>query len=130
MIIVKETYNKVNGTEVEYVKSQYQDNTIILYKDIYHATNIFVQMPEYNWYLYNLDEKHDLRPFENFSPPLKIVFEESDLQNYKGRIILIDREGLEWYNEMAEKYQLKELARNRIRTTYRGSDYQIITVEK
>lgn len=130
VIIVKETYKPVNGTEVEYVKSQYQDNTIILYKDIYHATNIFVQMPEYNWYLYNIDEKHDLQPFENFSPPLKIIFEESDLQNYKGRIILIDHEGLEWYNEMVEKYKLKEIARNRIRTTYRGSDYQIITVEK
>lgn len=61
VIIVKETYKPVNGTEVEYVKSQYQDNTIILYKDIYHATNIFVQMPEYNWCLYDIDEKHDLQ---------------------------------------------------------------------
>lgn len=87
-------------------------------------------MPEYNWCLYDIDEKHDLQPFENFSPPLKIILEESDLQNYKGRIILIDHEGLEWYNEMVEKYELKEIARNRIRTTYRESDYQIITVEK
>lgn len=130
MIIVRDIYESANGTEVEYIKGQYQDNTIILYKDIYHATNIFVQMPEYNWYLYNLDEKHDLKPFENFSPPLKIIFEEKELQNYKGRIILIDHEGLEWYNEMVEKYELKELTRNRIRTPYRGSDYQIITVEK
>lgn len=129
-IIIEENYDSTNGEEVRYIQEQYKEGNMILYQDYFHASNIFVQMPEYNWYLYHIDPNHDVTPFENYSPPLKITFDEDFLDNYHGRIILIDHEGLEWYNEMAEKYDLKEIARKKIRPKYRGFVYQIITVEK
>lgn len=129
-IIIEENYDSTNGEEVRYIQEQYKEGNMILYQDYFHASNIFVQMPEYNWYLYHIDPNHDVTPFENYSLPLKITFEEDFLDDYHGRIILIDHEGLEWYNEMAEKYDLKEIARKKIRPKYRGFVYQIITVEK
>lgn len=129
-IVIKENYGANNGKEVEYIKQQCEEETIILYKDIFHATAIQVQMPEYNWYLYHIDPNHDVKPFENFSPPLKIIFEENFLENYYGRIIIIDHDELEFYKELANKYELTEIEKRYIRTNYRGFGYQIITVEK
>lgn len=130
VLTVRDNYGSENGKEIEYIKEQYTEGTMILYKDVYHGTDIQVQMPEYNWYLYNIDEKHDLKPFENFSPPLKIVFDEETLANYHGRLIIIDHDDLGFYHELAQRYELKELAKQYIRPNYRGISFNIITVEK
>ena len=45
-IIINENYDKTNGEEISYIKEQYQEGDIILYGDYFHASNIFVQMPE------------------------------------------------------------------------------------
>ncbi len=129
-IVIEESYDNTNGEEIQYIKEQYNEKAIILYQDFFHATNIQVQMPEYSWYLYNISSNHDLKPFENFSPPLKIIFKEDFLDNYHGRIILIDHDELQFYNMLKEKYKFTEIARKRIRINYRGFTYQIITVEK
>jgi len=130
IIVIGENYNKSNGEEVQYIKNIYKDEDIIIYNDIFHGTNIFVQIPEYNWYLEHIDPEKNITPYENFSPPLKITFEEEFLKNYKGRIIIIDHEELEWYNNINEKYNLKEIERKQFKSNYRGIVYQIILVEK
>ena len=129
-LTIRDNYGSENGKEIAYIKEQYTEGSMILYKDVYHGTDIQVQMPEYNWYLYNIDEKHDLKPFENFSPPLKIVFDEQTLADYHGRIIIIDHDDLGFYHELAQRYELKELAKQYIRPNYRGISFNIITVEK
>jgi len=129
-IVIRESYHNTNKEEVRYIEEQYKKGDMLLYADYFHGTNIAVQMPEYAWYLYNIDPSHNVKPFENFSPPIEIIFEEEVLANYKGRIILIDHENLQFYEEIKSKYEIKELARKRIRPHYRGDVYQIITIEK
>ncbi len=97
ILFMKRNYDDSNKSEVEYVKQQYaklekeakqqgNQDVIILYQDIFNATNIQVQMPEYNWYLYYIDPSHSEKAFENFRPDLKLTFDEEFLKNYKRKI--------------------------------------------
>lgn len=141
ILVMKRNYDASNKSEVEYVKEQYaklkeelegKDNqdVIILYQDIFHGTNIHVQMPEYNWYLYYIDPTHNEKAYENFSPPIKLTFDEDFLEKYQGKLIIIDQGSLEWYNEIADKYQIKQLERKSIYVSYSEKTYEIITAEK
>lgn len=136
VLVMKRNYDASNKSEIEYVKEQYaslkKDNeeVIILYNDIFHGTNIQVQMPEYNWYIYYIDPNHNEKAHENFCPPMKYVFDEDFLENYQGKLIIIDYDGLEWYHEIEEKYGLKEIESKNIKVSYNEKTYAIITAEK
>ncbi len=144
--VIKRNYNDTNKAEIQYIQEQYnklkeqvdlenaklpeeeKQDVIILYTDIYHGTNIQVQMPEYNWYLYHIGTSFNEK--DNFCPPLKLTVTEDFLEKYKGKLIIIDHEGLEWYNEIAEKYGLKEIDKKTMWVGYNELVYGIVTAEK
>ena len=136
MIIVRDIYEPANETEVEYIKGQYQDNTIILYKDIYHATNIFVQMPEYNWYLYNLFydyENWNVEPaYKAFGKEMIYTNNIETLENYKGRIWIVNSDNYSIYEEFKEKYgdRIELIKQEIFNTEYHGYNYSICLIEK
>ena len=99
--IIKINYSSNNGGEIEYIKKQYTEGTIILYKDVLHDTYLQIKMPEYNWYLYSVNNNKN---YENFSPPLNVIYDTNVLDEYHGKIIIIDHEKLNFYNELKEKY--------------------------
>lgn len=43
---------------------------------------------------------------------------------------MIDHDTLEWYNEMKQKYNLKQIERKDIYVSYNAKNYAIITAEK
>ena len=129
-MIVIEDYDPSNGEEIRFLQENYQEGDMILYQDIYQGPNVMVHFPEYNQYLYHIDPNHDVKPFENFSPPTKIIFDEETLKNYTGRIILIDNAQLQFYNEIIKKYDVKEIERKTTRPRYRSLTYQFVIVEK
>ncbi len=43
---------------------------------------------------------------------------------------MIDHDTLEWYNEMEQKYNLKQIERKDIYVSYSEKNYIIITAEK
>ena len=128
--VVINNYNSINGQEVKYIEDNYEEGDIIVYKDYFKGIDIGIHLPEYNWYYYYIDPNHDASGFETFCPPLKVTFDEDFFDDYKGKIIIVDNDGLELYNELSEKYELKEIKRNRFPTTYKDRTYNIIVVEK
>lgn len=119
-------YDSNRGKEIQYLQEQYGENTILLYSDFFHGSNLAVQTPQYEWYKYQQEISDNLKPFEWIKTTLNGEF----LENYHGKIIIVDHEGLELYKELQEKYELKELARKQFNIAYRSLIYHIVTVEK
>lgn len=125
IIKTEANYAQSNQEIIEYLEKQYQDDTIILYSDIYHGTSLAVQTPEYNWYIYRMEPNENIKPFER----IKTTENEEFLNNYKGRIIIVDHDG-ELYQELGEKYQLKQTEQKKMNIGYRNLWYQLTIVEK
>jgi len=68
----------------------------------------------------------EVKPFELSTKAVNSQF----LEEYHGKIILIDSEGTVAYQDMTNKYQLKEIEKKRIQIKYRGMVYHIIILEK
>lgn len=123
---IKENYDISNGTEIQYIQEQYDDNMILLYTDIFLASSLAEQLPDYRWCYYLGDDTVEVKPFELSTKAVNSEF----LEEYHGKIILIDSEGTAQYEEMTNRYQLKEIGKKRIQIKYRGMIYHIIILEK
>ncbi|MCI9087236.1 MAG: hypothetical protein HFJ32_01570 [Clostridia bacterium] len=123
---IKENYDISNGQEIQYIQEKYDENTILVYSDIFLASSLAEQLPDYNWCYYLGDNAVELKPFELSTKAVNSQF----LEEYHGKIILIDSEGTVAYRDMSNKYQLKEIEKKRIQIKYRGMVYHIIILEK
>ena len=123
---IKENYDISNGTEIQYIQEQYNENTILLYTDIFLASSLAEQLPEYHWCYYLGDDTVEVKPFEISTRAVNSEF----LDEYHGKIILIDSEETATCQDMTNRYQLKEIERKRIQIKYRGIIYHIIILEK
>lgn len=123
---IRENYNISNGKEIQYIQENYDENTILLYTDIFLASSLAEQLPEYNWCYYLGDNTIEIEPFELSTKVINSKF----IEEYHGKIILIDSEGTVTYQSIADRYKLKEIEKNRIQINYRGIIYHIIILEK
>ena len=123
---LKENYDISNGTEIQYIQEQYDDNTILLYTDIFLASSLAEQLRDYYWCYYLGDDTIEVKPFELSTKAVNSEF----LEEYQGKIILIDSEETATCQDMTNRYQLKEIERKRIQIKYRGIIYHIIILEK
>lgn len=123
---IKENYDISNGQEIQYIQEKYDEDTILVYSDIFLASSLAEQLPDYNWCYYLGDNAMEVKPFELCTKTVNSQF----LEEYHGKIILIDSEGTVAYQDMTNKYKLKEIEKKRIQIKYRGMIYHIIILEK
>ncbi len=91
-------YNPSNQEPLNYIRDEIKEGDIIVYKDINIGSLAAVEFTENSQYFYNVDYWPVEEAYKAFSPQMKTVTQLDEVENYSGRIWVIDSDGEYMYN--------------------------------
>lgn len=95
---LKTSYDPKNQEPIEYIRDQIKEGDIIIYKEIGIGSLVAIEFPENNQYFYNKDYWSVEEAYKAFSPQMKTVRDLNEIENYSGRIWVIDNKDSFTYN--------------------------------
>ncbi len=124
-------YDETNMKQIEYLKENVKKDDIIIYSNIGNGGVIAAFFPENKQYFINLGGWDIIEAYKAYGPGMETVssYEEA-INNYTGRIWLIDSEYPDLYNNFPkEGIRLKE-GPIKFETKYQGYIYNFFLLEK
>lgn len=124
-------YDKSNMKQIEYIKEEIKKDDIIIYSNIGNGGVIAAFFPENKQYFYNGQYWDVEEAYKAYGPGMETIYNYNDiLENYKGRIWLIDSEYMGLWEEIPKEgiTILKET--KRFDTKYQNYIYNIMLLEK
>lgn len=137
--IINNNYDKSNMTQIEYLKENIEKNDILVYSNIGNGAVFAVNFKNNNQYFFNGDHWNIEEAYKAYSPQMRTVEDLDFLNDYKGRIWVIDSSDNGFYNtyfKNKEEYKFISLKKFNTRypssfdTNYTGYDYSLILIEK
>ena len=124
-------YDSSNMKQIEYIKENIQDDDILIYTNIGNGGVVAAFFPEYKQYFINKDHWDVEVAYKAYGPGMETVYSFEDvLENFHGRIWLIDSEGMGLWNEFP-KDDIKVLKdKVEFKTKYQNYNYGIMLLEK
>ena len=95
---LKTAYDEKNREPFEYIKSEIKDGDIIIYKEIGIGSLTAIEFSENNQYFYNKDNWSVEKAYGAFAPQMKTIRDLKNIENYSGRIWVIDNKDSFTYN--------------------------------
>ena len=127
---IQMNYYSGNKEVYEYLESKIEENDLIIYSNIGNGGVVAAYFPENKQYFLNLEYWDVEEAYKAYGPGMETVTTWDFLDEYTGRIWLIDSENIDLYNSMPkDNIEVIEEAK-RIDTKYHDYIYNIILVEK
>ncbi len=123
-------YYPENLKVYDYIDENIQEGDIIVYSNIGNGGVVAAYFPEYEQYFLNFDHWDVEEAYKAYGPGMKTVTDWSFLENYKGRIWLIDSEYMGLYDVFPKENIKVLLDAKRIDTKYHEYIYNIMLLEK
>ena len=124
-------YDSSNMKQIEYIKEEIKKEDIIVYSNIGNGGVIAAFFPENKQYFYNGQHWNVEEAYKSYGPGMETIYDYNDiLENYTGRIWLIDSEYMGLWDEFPKDgiTVLKEA--ERFDTKYQNYIYNIMLLEK
>lgn len=130
-------YDKTNMKQINYLKENIKKDDIIVYQDIGNGSVYAVNFKENKQYFYNKENWNVKEAYEAYLPQMQTVTNLDFLENYKGRVWLIDY-NRNLYNQTFNNGNYIVLDEKSITTKYpsifdtkySGYSYDLILLEK
>lgn len=124
-------YEESNMKQIEYLRENIQKDDIIVYSNIGNGGVVAAFFPENKQYFYNGGYWDIEEAYKAYGPGMETIYDYNDiLENYHGRIWLIDSEYMGLYEEFP-KEGIKVLeGPMRFDTKYQNYIYNIMLLEK
>ena len=117
--------------QIEYIKENIQEDDIIVYSNIGNGGVIAAFFPENKQYFYNGQHWDVEEAYKAYGPGMETIYDYNDiLDNYKGRIWLIDSEYMGLWEEFPKEGITILKDAKRFDTKYQNYIYNIMLVEK
>ena len=127
---IQMNYYSGNKEVYEYLESKIEENDLIIYSNIGNGGVVAAYFPENKQYFLNFGYWDVEEAYKAYGPGMETVTTWDFLDEYTGRIWLIDSENIDLYNSMPkDNIEVIEEAK-RIDTKYHDYIYNIILVEK
>lgn len=123
-------YNSNNTDVYDYIKENIQEGDIIVYSNIGNGGVVAAYFPEYEQYFLNFDHWDVEEAYKAYGPGMKTVTTWDFLNDYTGRIWLIDSEYMGLYEVFPKENIQIILDAKRIDTTYHEYIYNVMLIEK
>lgn len=124
-------YDKSNMKQIEYIKENIQVDDIIIYSNIGNGGVIAALFPENKQYFYNGQYWDIEEAYKAYGPGMETIYNYNDvLENYHGRIWLIDSEHMGLWEEFPKKDIKIIKDAQRFDTKYQDYIYNIMLLEK
>ena len=128
---INTNYDESNMKQIEYLRENIKEDDIIIYKNVFNGGVIAALFPENKQYFYNSEYWNVEEAYKAFGPGMEIIYSYMDvLENYQGRIWLIDTENLELYQEFPKEGITVLEGPTKFNTKYQNYTYNIILLEK
>ncbi len=137
--LINNNYDKTNMTQVEYLKENIQKDDIIVYSNIVNGSVFAVNFKDNKQYFYNEEDWNIEDAYKAYGPQMQTVENLDFIDNYKGRIWIIDSIDNSFYNKyfkgnnefrIINKKAIKTKYPNSFDSEYTGYDYNLILIEK
>ena len=126
----KINYDSSNMKQIEYLKENIKEGDILVYSNIGNGGVIAAFFPEYKQYFYNGSHWEVEEAYKAYGPGMETVRNYDFLNDYKGRIWIIDSENMGFWNEFPKENINILLESKRFDTKYQNYIYSIMLVEK
>lgn len=123
-------YDSSNMKQIDYLKENIQKGDILVYSNIGNGGVIAAFFPEYKQYFYNGSHWEVEEAYKAYGPGMETVRNYDFLNDYKGRIWLIDSENMGFWNEFPKDNIVVLKDSVRFDTKYQNYIYSIMLVEK
>ncbi len=125
-------YGPTNSKPLEYVKQDLQQDDLILFGNTGNGFVISMQLPDIANCFFDGDYWNVEPAYQAFGKNMKTIKTLEGLDDYYGRIWVIDGGNYNIYREMSERYgeNLKLIKQDHFSTEYHGYQYYISLVEK
>jgi hypothetical protein len=129
--ICNNCYDETNMKQIAYLDEHIQNDDIIIYSGIYYSV-LTPYFKDNKQYFLNLENWGVEEAYKAYAPTMETKPNLDFLENYKGRIWIMDSENKEVYNLLKEKYDDINLKDEMvtIETKYHDYKYNMILVEK
>ena len=125
-------YGPTNSKPLEYVKQDLQQDDLLLFGNTGNGFVLSMQLPDIANCFFDGDYWNVEPAYQAFGKNMKTIKTLEGLDDYYGRIWVIDGGNYNIYREMSERYgeNLKLIKQDHFSTEYHGYQYYISLVEK
>ena len=123
-------YDTSNMETVEYIRNEIKEDDIIVYSNIGNGGVIAAYFPKIEQYFLNFAHWDVEEAYKAYGPGMKTVTSYDFLNNYKGRIWLIDSENMGLYDDFPKENTKILKNTKRIDTKYHNYIYNVLLLEK
>lgn len=124
-------YDKNNQEFVDYIKNEIKEDDILIYSNIGNGGVVAALFPNNTQYFYNGAYWDVEEAYKAYGPGMKTIYNYNDvLENYKGRIWLIDSDNLGLFDEIPKENTKVIKEPRKFVTKYHDYVYGIVLIEK
>ena len=129
---IESAYDSHNYDHINYLRENISDNDIILYDDMSGSavTMLLSNYKNNESYFYNKDNWGIDIAYQAFLPYMHVSNDLDFINQYKGRIWIIESEKTELKDKLIELYKVKEISTEDFYQRYKSLPYKIELVEK
>lgn len=131
--VIKMNYAQNNKQAVEYIKQDFREGDIVIWGNEGNGFTISMQLGEnIPTYFYDKEYWNKEAAYEVFGKNMTTIKTLEPLNDYKGRIWIINGDDYKTYDQILEEYgqKIKIIKQNKIHTDYHAYNYSITLVEK
>lgn len=130
LALIKANYAASNMKQIDYLAEEIQPNDIIVYSNIGIGSVIATHFTDHEQYFYNVDNWDAVGAFKAYAPQMTTVADLSFLNDYQGRIWLIDSENFDFYNSAFKNDAYSFKSSEIFLTAYQNYRYNLILIER
>jgi len=131
VIFIKENYDASNKEVIDFLNENIKEDDLLVYPNqagTGFVTSVrFKDNKQYFW-----DNEHwNVEPaYRAFGPNMEIIYDLDKLNEYSGRIWLLDTSDYMVLNEIDKKYDINVIQKKEFKTKYHGYEYYLCLIEK
>ena len=125
-------YDKTNQEPINYIKENIQEGDIIVYKNDGTGFVLSANFPQYTQYFYDKEHWNVEEAYKAYGPNMTTVYDLSFLDDYTGRIWLINAGNNVLLEQVEEKYgeAVQLVSQQNFSVKYKKYQYTFNLVEK
>lgn len=130
--LIKTNYAEENSKPMEFISNSIQEGDVILIKNELSGFVEAVNFPEYNTYFYDKNKWNSEEAYKGFGNNFKTIYDLKEMDNYSGKIWIIDASDYSLCDEIKELYtdKITIINQEKFDTKYHNYQYAITLVEK
>ena len=128
--IAKENYAESNYELLNYLSENMKETDAILHENQFSGFVVSANYPKVKEYFWNKEKWNVEKAYKAFGKDMETIYDLDAIQNYKGRLWVINTVNYDILDEVKKKYEIEILDQKEFKTEYRGYQYTFTLIDK